>query len=150
MTLPTFVDYKNGTEGTRLTFERAYPGLTKEERGYEHERIYQTWDAETTERERNIARALFRHGEWAHESDLERESCAACVLRGFVSDSAREDGYQDSDGPNYAGWRRVYVQAGYPIPERWRTAFALDTDNQAYNDALGRDLVTFGHPGFTA
>ena len=106
---------------------------------------------EPTERKvRRMSLQLFHHGEWAHESDLERESCSACVLRGFVSESAREDGYRSEDGPNYAGWARCYVQAQYPIPAAWRAAFAQEGhDNRAYYDALGRDLVTFGHPGFT-
>lgn len=162
--LPTFAEYVNGDETTRLVFERAYPETVDARRvslgvapGYEHERVYVPWSAEEASQLRAIARQLFRHGEWAHTTALERESCSACVLTGYLSRDSRADGIRPSDGPNYAGWARVYVEAGYAIPAKWRRAFARaglgddsESPNPAYFDALGRDLVTFGHPGFIA
>jgi len=93
-----------------------------------------------------IAERLFRcdvheqHGEY-------REHCGACALKGFLSDSALSDGSKPEDGPNYAGWGRVYVEAQRPIPLIWFDAFhdnQVHSENTAYANALNRSLATFG------
>lgn len=104
------------------------------------------WTDNDARNMRAIARQLFKHGDWRHESDLERESCSACVLGGFLSASAIADGAKPEDGPNYAGWARVYVEAGVPVPEKWRAAFEAQrqSDNRAYAAALEASIETFG------
>jgi len=91
---------------------------------------------------------LLRHDHNRSDHDpLTRENCAACVLAGYISRSQRADGAKISDGPDYAGWARVYVQAGRVIPYRWRAAFEAErtrTDNPAYTQALARDIYIFG------
>jgi hypothetical protein len=49
-------------------------------------------------------------------------------------------------GPNYAGWARVYVEAGRTIPLNWKAAFQreLDSDNRAYAEFLQRCIEYFG------
>lgn len=151
-TLPTFAEYVNGDESTRLTFERAYPT----ERNYEHERVYEPWDTETADRERAIARQLIAGDEWhrrghSGQAVWERMSCGTCALLGYEPRGGWDDGYSvKRDGPNYAGWQRAYVQAGRRIPAKWRVAFSREEPDYApYWECLGRDLVTFGHPGFS-
>lgn len=79
-------------------------------------------------------------------ADEVRENCGACVLRGYLSDSARADGRTDADGPNYAGWARVYVECGRVIPAQWRAAFEeqRNSDNHAYAHALEVSINTYG------
>jgi len=75
-----------------------------------------------------------------------RENCGACVLNGYMSSADRKSGaLKVADGPNYAGWARVYVQAGSSIPRRWRKAFQAerDSDNRLYAEALERDIATW-------
>lgn len=100
------------------------------------------------ERERRIALSLLaRHDHnISDKSPLTRENCGACVLNGYISRDDRQNGARDSDGPNYAGWARIYVQAGRHIPAKWHKAFdaELASDNQAYSDALRRDIYIFG------
>lgn len=108
------------------------------------------WPETEARQLRAISRQLFKHGDWEHTGDLERESCSACVLRGFLSESSKADraaGHDDSAGPNYAGWARVYVEAGEIIPPEFRAAFEAErkrTDNLAYVEALERSIATFG------
>jgi hypothetical protein len=81
------------------------------------------------------------------KSPLTRESCGACVLGGYIPRyMAGEEGYKKSDGPNYAGWARVYIQARRVIPRKWNKAFhaELESDNTAYASALQRDIEVFG------
>lgn len=108
---------------------------------------------------RTAAYCLTDHGHaWrfvdAEDRRLTRENCGACVLSGY--------GYSDREirvsGPNYAGWSRVYVEAGRPVPIAWTAPFwrelagagSVDPDgwtgspNPAYGDALRRDVATFG------
>lgn len=104
------------------------------------------WTETEANQLRMIARQLFTH--YKHNnSRLERESCSACVLRGYEPRGGFGDGYSvKRDGPNYAGWARVYVEAGYSIPKRWKTAFEkeLQSDNKAYAEALAKSVATFG------
>lgn len=105
------------------------------------------WEAVEAQRMRRLALLqLTDHGHsWSFrdrdDRQLTRENCAACVLNGY--------GDRDEPGdraPNYAGWARVYVQAGNVIPKKYRAAFdaELASDNAAYAAALARDIATFG------
>jgi len=82
---------------------------------------------------------LSNHGAQHDEAtdEVVRENCGACVLAGFGA---------TDDGPNYAGWERIYAQSYEPVPAPWRAAFfaALDHENRCYADAFARDLATFG------
>jgi len=103
------------------------------------------WNASKELSLRSIARGLFncdqheQHGEY-------REHCGACALNGYLSDSAKNDGMDETTGPNYAGWARCYVQAGYTVPLRWFKAFneQLESDNEPYAQALKNDIATWG------
>ena len=79
---------------------------------------------------------------------MERENCGACVLRGYKPRGGWGDPESDAKdaGPNYAGWARCYVQAGYSIPRKWRKAFERETasTNRRYVEALARDVATWG------
>lgn len=70
-----------------------------------------------------------------------KENCGACVLRGY---GERKNGKPYM--PNYAGWARVYVQAGEPIPEKWREGFEAErrSGNKAYAEALEADIEKYG------
>jgi hypothetical protein len=118
--------------------------------GYAVERIpAEPWTNEETERAqlRYMAAAAFRHGHSntfhdADDEELTRDNCGACALAGY--------GEHETDGilqPNYCNWARDYVEAGRPIPARWRPAFhaVLNADdNPAHHDALLRSLATWG------
>jgi hypothetical protein len=77
-----------------------------------------------------------------------RSNCGACVLAGYIDPRDRAERHI-GDGPNYAGWARVYVQAGRAIPRHWRRAFRaeLRSENRQYAEALARDVVTYGVRG---
>lgn len=64
------------------------------------------------------------------------DNCAACAIR-----------TGGEEGPNYAGWARVYVEAGQPIPGKWRDAFERErhSDNKAYAQALEESIAHFGY-----
>jgi hypothetical protein len=122
------------------------------------------WDAFSSPKcraMRAMARGTLRHDhppigtpewdEWTdageHTADhveLVRVNCGACRLDGY------DDSRADSHGklsPDYAAWTRVYVQAGRPIPQRYRAAFIAelnDAENTGYAAALARDVATFG------
>lgn len=80
------------------------------------------------------------------KSTLTRQNCGACILNGYLGQYERGQGQKVSDGPNYAGWARVYVQARRIIPRKWNKAFhaELNSDNTAYAKALQRDVEVFG------
>lgn len=146
-----YADYVNGTEYERIAYERLFnPDSVKY--WYEHNRVYSVWDAEYQLRERQIARQLIigdeyhRSGHGGHMDELTRVNCGSCVLQGYQPKYTKDEDHDMlRDGPNYAGWARVYVQSGFSIPTEWRRAFALQgLDNLAYYDAIGRDLVTWG------
>lgn len=68
------------------------------------------------------------------------DNCAHHALRGeHIAHTADRKGRE----PNYAGWGRLYVQAGRPIPARFREAFEA-YDNQAYARALRDDIERYG------
>lgn len=142
-------DYTRGTEHERLRLERLEPYAIGDL--YEHGKCWQPWPKDEAEKMRAAARAILfdpnhaaeHHGDW---SEIAMESCAVCVLSGTTGAIYPSDEHDDSRGPNWAGWERIYVQTGATIPDAWRETFAdvLDGENQSYSDALGRDIVTFG------
>ena len=87
---------------------------------------------------KNTAQSCFRHS-YQH-STPDPDNCCACALRVET----------DPDGPNVAGWARLFVEAGYSMPELWRDAFnrELNSSNIMYAAALKRSLLTFGMPRF--
>jgi len=89
-----------------------------------------------------IAWQLFsRHDHNRHETSQEvRENCGACTLAGYHPKGERRDFI------NYAGWARVYIQAGRFIPKNIRFAFLaeLASSNRAYADALKQDIRDYG------
>lgn len=103
------------------------------------------WPADTARYHAATARqCLNDHGHGWHfrdsdERTMTRENCGACVLAGYGVKPAEE-------GPNYAGWARIYVEARRPVPADWRGAFRreLASDNRAYAGALARSIATFG------
>ena len=70
----------------------------------------------------------------------ERESCGACCLNGYHPRGERRDFI------NYAGWARLYIQAGKFIPQNVRFDFLaeLASDNRPYAEALKQDIKDFG------
>lgn len=88
------------------------------------------WGSGEEAKLRNTARYLMNnHG--PHDDQLARDNCGACALGRF----------------DYAGWLRVYVEAGLrPIP-RDRFVEELErarTENELYYRAILRDIATFG------
>lgn len=85
-----------------------------------------------------IARSLFRAHSYRHEG-IDTDNCSYCALT-----------QGGPEGPNYAGWGRLYIEARRLIPEGWREAFRheLESDNAAYAAALRRSITTFGEPRY--
>jgi hypothetical protein len=116
---------------------RTYNPLRKR---YGHGTVsFMPWPAEEARRHQNTARHLFSRGHDYPHKGLDVDNCAFCALT-----------HGDTDGPNYAGWARLYIEAQRPIPRKWRAAFEreLASDNQAYANALRRSIATFGTPRF--
>ena len=69
------------------------------------------------------------------------ENCGACTLA-----RAGKDGTDPEQMPNYAGWLRVYVQAGEAVPQTWLEAEMVRAanENPAYYSAIMRDIATYG------
>ena len=85
------------------------------------------------------AQRMFSEGHSYRHGGVDADNCSYCALT-----------TGGDDGPNYAGWARLYVEARVPIPERWRAAFQreVDSGNKAYASALQRSIATFGAPEF--
>lgn len=84
---------------------------------------------------------LNRHDHPRYITDqLTRENCGACVLNGY---HPRGEPRTDI---NYAGWARIYIEAGKAIPANLFMAFLaeLASDNRAYANALLDDILHFG------
>lgn len=95
---------------------------------------------------RRQARALFVCGHHAGSPRIERENCGACCLRGYAPLSG-EDSDSGHPSPNYAGWERAYVQAGYRVPAEFSAAFSYAFDRSGpYAEALREDVSRFGSP----
>lgn len=92
--------------------------------------------------QQKIAWQLFsRHDHNLNDASPEtRENCGACTLSGYHPKGERRDFI------NYAGWARVYIQAGKFIPKNLRYAFLaeLASENRAYADALKQDIRDYG------
>ena len=95
-------------------------------------------------------RLIKEHDHGVDERDENtRANCGACVLAGLASPHVEEDG---NLSPNYAGWQRIYVESGTPVPPEFVKAFGWPLSkagmarNRPYADALRRSLVTFGCP----
>ncbi len=140
--------YVYAGEGARLDFERRYFSGDVRREWWQHTQSYQPWSTEEGRHHHATAmQCLTRHDHpMSDRSQLTRENCGACVLNGYEPRWVdRSEHNTATDGPNYAGWARIYVEAGRAIPEKWRAAFAdQGKDNRAYYDALGRSLVSFG------
>ena len=83
---------------------------------------------------------LRRHDHTPTSAPETRENCGACTLNGYHPKGERRDFI------NYAGWARVYIQAGKRIEKRLQFAFLaeLASENRAYADALKQDIRDFG------
>lgn len=83
------------------------------------------------------------------DRDLTMDNCAACRLGGY-NELHGPDGEPGDTGPlapSYAGWARLFVQAGRPIPAKYREAFEderTDAGDPEYAANLARDIKTFG------
>lgn len=71
---------------------------------------------------------------------LTHENCGACILNGY-----HPKGEKNTD-INYAGWARIYIQAGKFIPVNLFMSFLgeLASDNRAYADSLRDDIKHYG------
>lgn len=97
------------------------------------------WPADEARRHQASARRAFTEGHSYKHRGVDADNCSYCALT-----------HGGSDGPNYSGWARLYIEAQRPIPKKWRGAFEseLASDNRAYADALARSIATFGGPRF--
>lgn len=93
----------------------------------------EAWNETEATHYRQTAMQCLRH-DYEHKNP-DPLNCGGCALR-----------QGDSQGPNYAGWQRIYVEAGLVVPRKWKRAFfrAFNADNQRYADALARSCKTFG------
>jgi hypothetical protein len=97
------------------------------------------WPPEEARHHQGTARRFFTEGHSYRHKGIDADNCGYCALT-----------HGGSEGPNYAGWARLYVEAQRTIPSKWRAAFQeeLDSDNKAYSHALRRSIKTFGAPRF--
>lgn len=103
--------------------------------------------ARTMQQLYNTAWNCFRHWHGSDKSRDVRMNCGACALEGYEPRRGWGDGFSvKRDGPNYAGWARVYVEACRVIPNKWKGAFRreLRSDNKAYTQALWVSILLFG------
>jgi hypothetical protein len=110
-------------------------------RRYGHAGAAKPWSADESRQHSNTARHILLETHYApdHARNPDPDNCAACAIR-----------MGGAEGPNYAGWARIYIEAKKPIPGKWRGAFEreLASDNKAYANALRRSIATFGGPHF--
>lgn len=97
------------------------------------------WTEVEAKHYQNTARQCFKH-DYDHGAKSDPLNCQGCALR----ETSR------TDGPNVAGWARLFVEARMPIPGHWRKAFEseLRSKNKRYAEALARSIATFGQPDF--
>lgn len=94
------------------------------------------------ELQQGALKVLRGHGHPGYDDDETRTACGACALEGFGE--TRDNGALE---PSYGGWERIYVQAGMPIPAKYREAFEdarASDDNTQYAIGLALDIATFG------
>ena len=97
------------------------------------------------EQERAMALRMFAEPCFGRNDRYHGGNCQHCCLRGDgLANTADEKGLE----PNYAGWARLYVQAGRTIPKRFQAAFekvrSYQVENDAYSKALEEDIDEFG------
>ena len=95
------------------------------------------------DQEQAIALRMFAEPCYGVGDRMHAGNCQHCALRG-VGKQGTADGLGKE--PNYAGWARIYVQAGRTIPARFAAAFeqAKHSDNTAYAQALAEDIEKYG------
>lgn len=94
---------------------------------------YQPWDEKKAADLRAQAADCAAHN--GHGDALARENCPGCALR-----------YSDDEAPDYAGWLRIYIELGRPVPRRhYDTEMVYaEKENPPYHTAVLRDVATFG------
>lgn len=104
----------------------------------------QPWSQEEAQHLSNTARQCLTRHECQGKRDPDmRDNCGACVLSGY--ERREERGTAKREGPNYAGWVRIYVELGI-VPVKFKKAALAELermDNVLYLNALKRDIVTF-------
>ena len=80
----------------------------------------------------STAKNVWSEACWGKHELLHSGNCQHCELR--------------KDYPNYAGWARIYVEAGQTITKKQADAFMqeLESDNTAYVEALKQSILYFG------
>lgn len=98
----------------------------------------------THEQNRVIALNIFATQCFGRNDKFHKGNCVHCCLRGESrTDTADEKGLE----PNYAGWARLYVQAGREIPACFANAFLNELeriDGPSYVKALKEDISYHG------
>lgn len=98
-------------------------------------------DENTYKQQKATALRLFTDHDHRPTDDPEtRQNCGACALGGYHSKG------EPTDDINYAGWARVYIQAGRYIPKKLNYAFLaeLASDNRSYANCLIEDIKAYG------
>ncbi len=93
------------------------------------------WDADTArELQATAVRIFSDHG--PHDDQLGRDNCGACALGTFT----------EQDRPDYAGWVRLWIAAGWRVPRQHYEAEIAEAqqENLSYYEAILRDVETFG------
>src|ERR1035437_3010909 len=77
---------------------------------------------------------------------LFNEHYNGCTLRDPLNCGSCDHQTGGGEGPSYAAWARVYVEAEKTIPEKWRMAFyeELVSTNKEYREALEESVNYFG------
>jgi hypothetical protein len=101
--------------------------------------VIEIWTAPEARQHKATAQRLLGEGHSYRHTGVDTDNCGFCALT-----------HGGLDGPNYAGWARIYIEAGKAMPEKWRGAFEreLASDNHHYAVALRRSIATFGGPKF--
>jgi hypothetical protein len=93
------------------------------------------WDPDTAKKLQATAVRIFSdHG--PHTDEVERDNCPACAVSNFT----------DQDRPDYVGWVRLWIQAGWRVPRQHYEAEVAEAqqENRSYYEAIMRDVETFG------
>lgn len=159
--LPPYIirkDYEYQS-GRFPSLNKALEDLSKRQgQSWDHALRYEGWSIESVPADRwskaeaehlraNAEYKFANHGHGHHMDRLTRVNCGACCLGGYEPRDGFDDDWEvNRDGPNYAGWAPLYVEAGRAIPKKWKDAFEgqLNSDNTKYTDALKMSIKTFG------